>query len=378
MIRTTTNDIVIIGRFPPPYDGQALLTRRLETLLESKYDVHRISTSAPEGDEVAAEVKFRPERIRFYLQTLPVMRRKLREHPGAPVLWPSISPSLLGHWRDMIATLPAIQPEQPVIGISHRGNFHEVFESSITRPTALRLVRRLRAFVFNDGLSEACAPWIPAEKRIEIPNTIDDDLSCTPEEIYRKRESRMQRASLRLLFLSNMIPEKGYIDVLEAVKILRNRARPVTITYAGRWVDEEGRKKFESYVREHGLEDCVEHRGSVRDRAEIKRLHLESDVFLLPSYYPTEAQPLALIESLSAGTPVITTRHSGLPYMVQEGVQARFVPPRRPDAIAEAVESLLDKETWMHLSRGARKRFETHFSPDAVRKRWESLIEKCR
>src|SRR5690606_31956420 len=113
-------------------------------------------------------------------------------------------------------------------------------------------------------------------------------------------------------------------------------------------------------------------------RAEIKRLHLESDVFLLPSYYPTEAQPLALIEALSAGTPVITTRHSGLPYMVQDGAQARFVPPRRPDAIAEAVESLLDKDAWTHLSRGARNRFESHFSRDAVRKRWEDLIERYR
>src|SRR5690606_20409381 len=135
-----------------------ILTRRLETLLEAKYEVHRVSTSAPEGDEVAAEVKFRPERIRFYLGLLPVLRKKLREHPGAPVLLPSISPSTLGHWRDVIATLPAIQPSQPVIGISHRGNFHEVFQSPLTRPTALRLVRRLSAFVFNDGLSEACAP----------------------------------------------------------------------------------------------------------------------------------------------------------------------------------------------------------------------------
>lgn len=60
MVLNPSKPLYIIGRFPPPYDGQTILTRRLETLLESKYDVHCVSTSAPEGDEVAAEVKFRP------------------------------------------------------------------------------------------------------------------------------------------------------------------------------------------------------------------------------------------------------------------------------------------------------------------------------
>src|SRR5690606_455210 len=53
MVLNPSKPLYIIGRFPPPYDGQTILTRRLETLLEAKYEVHRVS-SACAGGEVSA------------------------------------------------------------------------------------------------------------------------------------------------------------------------------------------------------------------------------------------------------------------------------------------------------------------------------------
>ena len=85
-----------------------------------------------------------------------------------------------------------------------------------------------------------------------------------------------------------------------------------------------------------GLNAVITHHGGVTDRARIKALYLDADVFLLPSYYPTEAQPLTIIEALNAGTPVVVTRHSGIPEMVRGDKEALFVPPRAPDTSAVA------------------------------------------
>lgn len=368
-------DVFVIGRFPPPLDGQTIGTRRLAELLAPSRHVRRIDTSPPDSEHVAAEVKFRPGRVLHYLGQRKQIRDALRQAPQAPVLWASISPAPLGHWRDVLTVLPAFQPEQPVVAVLHRGAFDKLFKSRLTAPTARMLVRRVSAFVFlNRQLSEACAAWIPGEKRFVIPNTIEEQVRCSLGEIASKQENRRSRARLRLLFLSNMMPEKGYWDVLEALRLLRSRSVPVEATFAGGWIAEKDKLDFQAYVAAHALEDSVRHEGPVHDRDHIKRLHLDADVFVLPSYHPTEAQPIALIEALNAGTPLITTYHGGIPEMVSEGREALVVPARDASAIADAVVRLADFPLWLDLSTGARRRFDASFSPEHVRTLWEDLL----
>src|SRR5690606_16240357 len=107
-----------------------------------------------------------------------------------------------------------------VFAVVHRGNFDRVFRSPATALTARRLARRLRGFVFlNEQLAGACAPWIPPARRFVIPNTIDASVYCTDAEVEAKQADRRRRPALRLLFLSNMIASKGYLDVLHAVRL---------------------------------------------------------------------------------------------------------------------------------------------------------------
>ena len=239
------------------------------------------------------------------------------------------------------------------------------------------MVRRVSGFVFqNRPLAERCAPWIPDRKRFVIPNTIDDEVVCTNAEVAAKQQARTIRRPVRLLFLSNMMPEKGYLDVLQAVHILHTRGLSVQADFAGRWVTDADRTAFERLVEKHDLHGVVHHHGGVSERASVKALNLNADVFLLPSYHPTETQPLAILEALNAGTPVITTRYSTLPDLVGDGLEALLVPPQAPEAIAEAVHRLADYETWRPFSQHARQQFRNRFSPDAVRRQWVDLIGK--
>lgn len=369
-----TRDLVVLGRFPPPVDGQTLATRRLAELLDGPFVVRRLNTSPP-VEIISVEVRFRWERLRHYLGLLPRLRRELAEAPKAAVLWGSVSPATLGHWRDMLATLPAFQSGQRVFAVLHRGGFANLFRNLLTAPTARYLVRRLDGFVFlNQPFADQCAQWIPDEKRFVCPNTIDDALVCTGAELAKKRATRGGRNRLRLLFLSTLIEEKGYRDVLEAVRLLRARNVAVEAQFAGRWGSDADRTAFEQFVTQHDLAGAVTVRGALENRAVVKALHLWADVFLLPSYHPTEAQPLALIEALGAGTPAVVTRHGGLPSMVTDASEAFLVPIRDPEAIAAAVSKLFDEATWQSLSARARQRFEERHSPDAVRQQWETLL----
>ena len=100
--------LAVVGRFPPPLDGQAIATARLADLLAAPeggaFAVERHDVGAPEGERLVTGVRL--GRAAHFARMPLALRRSLRAHPGAPVLWPSVSPSPLGHARDLLTVTP--------------------------------------------------------------------------------------------------------------------------------------------------------------------------------------------------------------------------------------------------------------------------------
>jgi glycosyltransferase involved in cell wall biosynthesis len=369
-------NVVVLGRFPPPVDGQTVATRRVAELLRENHTVHEINTEPEDTAFVAATVRLRPRRVLHYVRLKSAIRRRLEGLDSAPVVWTSISSVPLGHVRDVTTVLPTLRRDQPCLGVVHRATFHRLFLSPLTRMTAMALVRRVAGLVFlDDGLARQCEPWVPAEKRFVIPNTIDAALCCSDAEADSRQRS--PGAPFRLLFLSNMLAEKGFMQVLEALKMLEQRGRPARADFVGRWVAEQDQLSFERYVQANGLGSRVKHHGGIEERATIKQLYLDADAFVLPTFHPTEAQPLTLLEAMNAGTPVITTRQGGIPALVGDDGNASFVPSRDPAAIADAVQWLEVPSNWKIKSMAGRKRFLSAFGPALVGRKWEALIAQA-
>ena len=314
-------------------------------------------------------------KIAGYISSGSQFAERLAHYPDATVVWHSISPKLFGHVRDRFTVLKHVRGRK-LIAVVHRGNFAHLFSSPVTRGTALRASEDISRFVFNDPiLSEACAAWIPEEKRAVLPNSIEEALLVSDPEIDLKRSSR-DRNTLRLLYLSNMIESKGYLDVVRAAGLLRERGVSFHLDMVGHWYREVDEKAYEAMIQSEGLSGCIVHHGPVSDRKKIKAFHLAADVFLLPTYYPTEAQPVSIIEALSAGTPVVTTAQGGIPGMVRDEIEALIVRPRNPAEIANAVERFSDPELWESLSRHCRQRFLDIYHPDVIREQWIALIDE--
>ena len=134
------------------------------------------------------------------------------------------------------------------------------------------------------------------------------------------------------------------------------------------------KKGFEGKLNAWGLQDTVVIHGPISDRRAVAELHQTADVFALPSLLAHEAQPLAIMEALSAGTPVIITKLPVLEALVNEEQGASLVPPRDPEAIADELATLSNKEVWHKKSFAARKHYKTEYSPETVRQAWTALI----
>ncbi len=90
-----------------------------------------------------------------------------------------------------------------------------------------------------------------------------------------------------------------------------------------------------------------------------------------------EGTPLALMESMDAGVPVVATRVGGSPDLIEDGVQGLLVPPRDPEALAAAIAGLLaDPDLAREMGRRGRERRRSEFDIDVAAERFGELYER--
>lgn len=150
-----------------------------------------------------------------------------------------------------------------------------------------------------------------------------------------------------LLCVARLIPEKGVVDLLDAFALLRRR-RACRLVVAGSGPLREALARRAALL---GVGADVRLAGYVRGD-DLHRLYRDADVFVLPTYF-AEGFPLAVVEAMSYGLPVVTTRIRGCADHLEPGRNAVFVPPRDPEALADALDGLLaDGEAYRAMAAG--------------------------
>jgi glycosyltransferase involved in cell wall biosynthesis len=99
------------------------------------------------------------------------------------------------------------------------------------------------------------------------------------------------------------------------------------------------------------------------------------DVLVQPSR--ADNLPLAVLEAMAAGLPVVGARVGGIPELVVDGETGIVVPPEEPRALADALDSLArDRSRLVELGRRGRERTAAHFSPEQVGRRTVKLYRE--
>ena len=168
--------------------------------------------------------------------------------------------------------------------------------------------------------------------------------------------------------VARLIPEKGVFDLLEAVALVRRR-RECRLLVAGTG---PAREELIRHAARLGIGEAVEFLGYVSG-AELDEAYRNADLFVLPTYF-AEGFPLSIMEAMSYGLPIVTTRIRGAADWLEEGRNGRFVPPREPAVLAEVIEDLLaDPDLCEHMSR---ENFAAagDFSPETVLPRYADVL----
>lgn len=139
-----------------------------------------------------------------------------------------------------------------------------------------------------------------------------------------------------VLCVGRLVPDKGQSILLDAVAELDRRGAQVALTLVGEGPD---RATLDARAQALGIEDRVRLVGAVSQDRMVER-YAAADIFCLPSF--AEGVPVVLMEAMATGLPVVTTRITGVPELVQDEVSGALVAPGRSDALADALQRLTD------------------------------------
>jgi len=254
----------------------------------------------------------------------------------------------------------------------------------VSRPTAAeRRFRRLRAplLSFLGRLTARLADAVVAPSRVTA-RELEEDYGAEVREVIHNgvpettvaegaaaaaADSDESPRGGRILYAGRLRTRKAVAVLIEAFARLRDRFPEAELVLAG---DGEQREALEARVARLGLDGAVRFPGSV-PRNEMFGRYADADVFCLPSIY--EGFPVAILEAMAAGLPVVASAVSGIPEGL-EGGGGVVVPAEDSEALADALEKLLaDPGERRRLGEEARRAVAERFAIDRIRGRYLEL-----
>jgi glycosyltransferase involved in cell wall biosynthesis len=163
---------------------------------------------------------------------------------------------------------------------------------------------------------------------------------------------------LRISTVASLTPKKGHAVLLHALVELRNRGVRCVALFAGEGPE---RARLESLATQLNLGDAVHLLGGVNNIADVLAA---TDIFVLPSLI--EGLPLALLEAMHAGMPIVATAVGGVPEAIASGSNGLLVPSGDAAALAAAIAELEgSQERRETMGRRARESAADRFSESA-------------
>jgi glycosyltransferase involved in cell wall biosynthesis len=241
----------------------------------------------------------------------------------------------------------------------------------------------LRRFVDRELVARRSAAFVAVSREdrrrmIEVEGIDPADAAFVPNGIdavpagdrARAREELGVPEGVPLLGAVAVLREQKGLDVLvRAVAEIVREIPDVRLAVAGEGPE---RASLEALAAELGVGPCVVLLGN---RSDVPDLLAAFDVAVSASWF--EGSPLAAMEYMDVGLPIVATRVGGMPDLIDDGVHGRLVEPGDAAGIAAAVVELLrDSERARAMGERARERRRAEFDLDGTVRTLEAMYER--
>ncbi len=273
------------------------------------------------------------------------------------------------HHSNLLALPLAWLAGIPVRVASHRGRIlgfprwqerlHAWMVNSRMATCLVAVSEQVRAESIEEGVR-------PAKIRV-IPNGVSLTTVKKAERQRLRREAGVQPKGYLIVSAGRLWPEKGHIHLVRAMPMVAEQLPRAVLAIAG---DGVLRPELEAEAQALGVAGYIRFLGV---RSDVRAWFAAADLFVLPSN--SEGMPMALLEAMGMGAPVVATRVGGVPELVRDGETGKLVPPQNPSALAEAIVSLLrDKAERARLAQNGQIYVMKYYSVEKMYERYMRLL----
>jgi glycosyltransferase involved in cell wall biosynthesis len=190
---------------------------------------------------------------------------------------------------------------------------------------------------------------------------------------------RATNGHFRVLGVGRLIPKKGFDILVQACAILQQKRVPFEAVIVAEGGEHE--KEIRRLITTNGLESSVLLPGPM-SQTQLFDEYRKASAFCLPCRVlengDRDGIPNVLMEAMAVGVPVVSTPISGIPELIDDGVNGLLVPSEDPAALAEAFLRLTgDSRLAADLSRNGQETIDTRFNGDKLAAHMASLLREC-
>lgn len=301
--------IGIIGQFPPPMHG---LSKALDTLynsyLNKEFDFTKIDIT---------------NNKKFLSNLFKIMFSKL------DLYYLTISQSKFGNIRDLIMIKLIQIKRRKIIIHLHGGGFRNILDNefgNFQKKLNYKILSKVNAgIVLGDSLRYIFEGIIPEDKIYVVKNCVDDEFVISDDEFNDKLKALGNKKEFKILYLSNFIEDKGYKEVLQLAKLVKEKKDDrFKFVFAGKFFSESDREEFFKFIDKNELNSIIDYRGIVEGIQKLQLLK-ECGIFILLTRYKNEGQPISIIESKANGFYLISTKHAAVPDLINDSTMGKVL-----------------------------------------------------
>lgn len=258
----------------------------------------------------------------------------------------------------------------PVETTAMVGDKKKILASNQIARFALRRMEMVIAM--SDNIARSLREIGIPDDRITVCPPAIDTRAFSPQKhvgLTFRNDQGIPDDAVVIMFVGNLMKSKGLGILLDAFSSI-TRDTPsahllVTLEIAHAGFDERHRDML-AFLKHNHLEGAVTILGIINN---IQAAFNSADIFVSP-YIDTNGPsdyPIAAMEAMACGVPVIGTRVGAIPELLEDGKTGVLVPPAEPRALEEKLRSLLQDANLRHkMGESARQRIEENYSIENV------------
>jgi len=284
---------------------------------------------------------------------------------------------LHGHFCHGVATITWFASRLTGIPFSFTAHAKDIYQAELNPGDLLE--RKLAAARFVATCTAANATVLKA--RHPDANVVHTIYHGLDTDYFRPLEAPAEGLPI-VLAVGRFVEKKGFEHLVEACALLKH----ARLRFGCVIVGEHGSayESIRQLVTARGLEDNVRLLGPMT-QDQLREIYRQARVFALPCQVMDDGDrdgiPNVLAEAMAMGLPVVSTPISGIPELIDDGQHGLLVPPRDPQALAEALRRVLsDRALHERLARAGRaricERFDSRHTTLALRDLFVAQMER--